>query len=158
MAQLAERAGLARSSVYEYFGSRNEVLAALVEDLLPRWIERIRAAMRAAPGPAEAILAYASTNVALVAEGSHAAAETLAALTPGRESDERAARMHARIREPLVETLVELGVESPEAVAEMVNALVYAGVQTLAAGQTLAEVNGHLRVVLGLLTAPPAGR
>lgn len=158
MAQLAERAGLARSSVYEYFGSRHEVLVALVRDLMPRWIERIRAAMLAAPGPAEAILAYACTNVALVAEGSHAAGEALAALTPGRETDDQAARMHAQIQEPLVETLTDLGVESPESVAEMVNALVYAGVQMLAAGQTLGQVTGHLRVVLGPLGTYGTGR
>ena len=159
MAQLAERAGLARSSVYEYFGSRHEVMAALVADLLPRWIERIRAAMHAAPSPAEAILAYACTNVALVADGSHAPGEALAALAPGREADARAARMHVDIKEPLVATLTELGVESPESVADMVNALVYAGVQMLAAGQTLDDVTRHLRVVLGPLgsTAPSAG-
>jgi len=151
MAQLAERAGLARSSVYEYFGSRHEVLAALVRDLLPQWIERIRAAMQAAPSPAEAILAYACTNVALVAEGSHAPGEALAALAPGRETDDRAAQMHAQINEPLIATLTELGVGSPESVAEMVNALVYAGVRLLAAGQTLDEVTGHLRVLLGPL-------
>jgi hypothetical protein len=68
--------------------------------------------------------------------------------------------MHAEIKAPLVATLTELGVGSPESVAEMVNALVYAGVQMLGAGQTLDDVTRHLRVVLGPLgrTAPTAGR
>ena len=151
MAQLAGRAGLARSSVYEYFGSRHEILLALVQDIFPRWIERIGEAMRAAPSPADAILAYACANVALVAEGSHAAGEALATLAPGAETDEQAARMHAQVQEPLIATLTELGVESPESVAEMVNAVVYAGIRMIEAGQSVDQVTGHLRVVLGPL-------
>lgn len=156
MAQVAERAGLARSSVYEYFGSRHEILVALVRDIFPRWIESIGAAMRAAPSPTDAILAYACANVALVAGGSHAAGEALAALAPGPETDEQAARMHAQMQEPLIATLTELGVASPESVAQMVNAVVYTGIHMLEAGQSVDEVTGHLRVVLGSLghTAP----
>jgi len=127
MAQLAD-GRLARSSVYEVFGSRHEVLSALVRDLLPRWIDRIRAAMRAAPSPAEAILAYACTNVALVAEGSHAPGEALAALAPGRETDDRAARMHAEITHPRGEDLPS-SASNRGVRGRVVNALVYAGVQ-----------------------------
>jgi AcrR family transcriptional regulator len=158
MAQLAERAGLARSSVYEYFGSRREVLSALVRDIFPRWTERIGEAMRAAASPAEAIVAYACANVELVAEGSHAAGEALSALEPGAETDEQAARMHAQIQEPLIATLTELGLESPESVAEMINAVVYAGIRMLEAGQSMEQVTGHLRVVLGPLGTHGAGR
>jgi AcrR family transcriptional regulator len=150
MAQLAERTGLARSSVYEYFGSRHEVMAALVVDLLPRWIEQIRAAVRAAPTPADVIIAYVSTNVALVAEGSHAPGEALAALSPGRHTDDSADRMHAEINEPLVERLTELGVEAPDSVAERASALVYASVRMVGAGQTPDAVTRHLRVVMGV--------
>lgn len=157
MARLAERAGLARSSVYEYFGSRHEILVALVRDIFPRWTERIGEAMRTAPSPADAILAYACANVALVAEGNHAAGEALAALAPGEETDEQAARMHAQVQEPLIATLTDLGVASPESVAEMVNAVVYAGIHMLEAGQSLDEVTCHLRVVLGPLGHTASG-
>src|SRR4029077_11957642 len=40
-AAVARRAGLARSSVYEYFTSRDDLVAALVADVLPRWLTRL---------------------------------------------------------------------------------------------------------------------
>lgn len=151
LAQVAERAGLARPSIYQYFGSRQEILQALVRDVFPRWTEQITSAMRAAPTPADRLLAYAIANIVLVDEGSHAVASALAALAPSAELDEQATLMHTRIQEPLVETLTELGVEDPESVAQMINAMVHAGTRMLDAGQTVAQVSEHLETVLGPL-------
>lgn len=151
LAQVAEHAGLARPSIYQYFGSRKELLQALVRDVFPRWTEQIASAMRAAPTPADRLLAYARANIVLVDEGSHAVASALAALAPGEEIDEQARLMHTRIQEPLVETLTELGVEDPEAVAQMINAMVHAGTRMLEAGQSVDQVTAHLETVLGPL-------
>lgn len=151
LAQVAERAGLARPSIYQYFGSQKELLQALVRDVFPRWTEQIASAMRSAPTPADRLLAYASANIILVDEGSHAVASALAALAPGAEIDEQARLMHTRIQEPLVETLTELGIEDPEAVAQMINAMVHAGTRMLEAGQSVAQVTAHLQTVLGPL-------
>ncbi|HEY3336244.1 MAG TPA: hypothetical protein VGK16_13510 [Candidatus Limnocylindrales bacterium] len=65
--------------------------------------------------------------------------------------------MHAQMQEPLVETLTELGVASPESVAEMVNAVVYAGIRMLEAGQSTYGVTGRPRVVLGPLGHTTSG-
>ena len=45
LAAVAARVGLARPSVYEYFSSPDELLAALVEDITPRWAGRVNAEM-----------------------------------------------------------------------------------------------------------------
>ena len=157
MAQVAERAGLARSSVYQYFGSRQDILLALVAEVFPRWTERIATAMRGAASPADAVLAYACENVALVAEGSHEVASALATVAPGAGLDAQAAAMHRQLQEPLVNALAELGVEGAESVAEMVNAMVYAGTRMLETGRSLEEVTGYLRVLLRpLATREPA--
>jgi AcrR family transcriptional regulator len=154
MAQVAERAGLARSSVYQYFGSRQEILLALVADVFPRWTDRIAAAMEGAESASDAALAYACENLALVAEGSHEVASALAGLSPGLGLDERASAMHRQLQEPLVKALAEFGVESAESVAEMVNAMVYAGSRMLETGQSLEDVTGYL----ALLLRPPTAR
>jgi len=153
MAEVASRAGLSRPSVYQYFDSRQDLLQALVRDIFPRWTERVTGAMADAPTQADRVLAYATANVDLVAEGAHAVGAALAALAPGAELDEQASRMHRQLQEPLIETLTELGVAGPESVAEMINAVVHAGTRMLESGQTLAEVHTHLRTLLGPFVA-----
>lgn len=153
MAEVAERAGLSRPSVYQYFGSRQDLLQALVRDIFPRWTERVTGAMANAPTKADRILAYALANVDLVAEGAHAVGSALAALAPGAELDEQATRMHRQLQEPLVETLTELGVADPASLAEMINSVVYAGTRMLESGQTLEQVHSHLKTLLGPFVA-----
>lgn len=153
MADVAERAGLSRPSVYQYFGSRQDLLQALVRDIFPRWTERVTGAMADAPTKADRILAYATANVELVAEGAHAVGSALAALAPGAELDEQATRMHRQLQEPLVATLTELGVVDPASLAEMINSVVYAGTRMLESGQTLEQVHCHLEALLGPFVA-----
>lgn len=157
MAQVAKRAGLARSSVYQYFASRQDLLRAMVRDIFPRWTERITTAMQRAQTPADRILAYAIENVVLVHEGSHAVGSALMALAPGEELDEQATRMHLQIQEPLIETLRELGVAAPESMAEMINAVVHAATRLLDTGQSFDEVTNHLHAMLGPLVAAHGG-
>ncbi|RAN76319.1 TetR family transcriptional regulator [Bacillus sp. SRB_336] len=163
MADVAERAGLSRPSVYQYFGSRQDLFQALVRDIFPRWTERVTGAMLDAPTIADRVLAYAMANVDLVAEGAHVVGSALAALAPGAELDEQATRMHRQLQEPLVETLMDLGVTDPASLAEMINSVVHAGTRMLESGQTLEQVHSHLRTLLGPFvtehqTADPATR
>ena len=44
-AALAERSGLARPSIYQYFRSADDLLRALVEDVFPRWAATVARAM-----------------------------------------------------------------------------------------------------------------
>ncbi|PRI12131.1 TetR/AcrR family transcriptional regulator [Leucobacter massiliensis] len=154
MAELAERAGLARSSVYHYFGSSEALLAALVRDVFPRWAERITGAMAAAPDAGARVLAYAVENLRLVHEGAHAVASALSALTPEDAIDAESSRMHLAIREPLIDALTELGVAEPESVGELVNAVVHAATRLLESGSSFESACASMSEVLG----PMAGR
>jgi AcrR family transcriptional regulator len=61
---VAERAGIAAGTVYRYFSSKDDLVAALVSDTAEREIAAIRAAAAAAPGAlsglAAAIMAFAA--------------------------------------------------------------------------------------------------
>src|SRR5690606_7315181 len=149
LAEVAGRAGLARTSAYQYFGSKEELLQAMVRDVFPRWTERIRAAMTAAPTDADRVLAYAVANVELVDEGAHAVGSALASLQPGEVLDEQAARMHREVQEPLVAALTSLGVEAPDDVAGLVNAVVHGATLLLESGQSLDAAVARLATVLG---------
>ena len=148
MQEVAERAGLARTSVYHYFNSREDLLNALVRDVFPKWKERVTQAMEAETEASAKILAYAHANVHLVNEGAHAVSSALATLSPGEALNEQAALMHRAIQEPLIETLVELGAPDPEGVSELINAVVHASTRMLESGQPLEQVLANLTTVI----------
>ncbi len=127
LSAVAAGAGLARSSVYEYFSSADDLLAALVEDITPRWTARVRAAVAAADSPAGAVLAYVHAHLAQVAEGEHAMISALATIAPGHITGERARAMHEALVGPLREALEPLAVPDLEVVAELIDAVVRAG-------------------------------
>lgn len=157
LAQVAKNAGLARTSIYQYFGSKQELLQAMVRDVYPTWTRRISAAMEAAPTDADRVLAYAVANVELVADGAHAVGSALAALAPGEELDEQATRMHTEVQEPLVQTLAQVGVESPEQIAELVNAVVHGAAMMLDSGVDREAAVKHLETVLAPLVRELGG-
>lgn len=155
--QVAERAGLARTSIYQYFGSKVDLLRAMVRDVYPRWTERVTSAMDAAPTEADRVLAYAVANLQLVAEGTHAIGSALAALAPGEELDEQATRMHREIQEPLIHTLASLEVQAPEDVAALVGAVVHGASRILESGADIDTVIGHVVLILGPLVRELGG-
>lgn len=158
LSRVAERAGLGRTTMYQYFASRQELLRAMVRDVFPRWTARISDAMDRAPTEADRLMAYAVANVSLVAEGAHAVGSALAALAPGEELDEQAARMHREVQEPLVRTLERLEVDAPAEVAELVNAVVHGATLLLESGRDLDAALRHLQAVLGPMVREHGGR
>jgi AcrR family transcriptional regulator len=61
MAAIAERAGVAAGTVYRYFPSKTELVAALTAELAEREMAALRAAVHAAPGPLSALAAAIAT-------------------------------------------------------------------------------------------------
>ncbi len=66
---LAERTGLARSSVYEYFRSRAAVVEELCEADFPVWAAEVEASMAEAERPEGKIEAYVRKQLELVGTG-----------------------------------------------------------------------------------------
>ena len=64
MAAVAERAGIAAGTVYRYFPSKTELVAALVAELAEREIGALARAAAAAPGPLSALAAAVTTFAA----------------------------------------------------------------------------------------------
>ncbi len=131
-AEVAARAGLARSSMYQYFSSRRDLLDALIEDSYPRWSGRVEREMRAAGSADLRVLAYVRANLDLVAEGEHAIASAISSIAP---NEHVGARVHAQLSAPLVEALAELGVPDAAATADLVNSVVHAATRQIEAGE-----------------------
>src|SRR5262245_17235314 len=64
VAPVAERAGVAAGTVYRYFASKTDLVAALVAAVSEREVAALAAAAKAAPGPLSALAAAIATFAA----------------------------------------------------------------------------------------------
>ncbi|MFC8533198.1 TetR/AcrR family transcriptional regulator [Streptomyces sp. NPDC057249] len=140
-AAVARATGLARNSVYKYFPGRPELLAAVVEDALPRWTDAIDAGMAAARTPRERIAAYVSAQLELVRGGEHRIARALAGVRDAQLVRESAGRVHAALLTPLTEALTELGEDDPRRTAVLLQGIVNAATTAIEAGDDYAAVS-----------------
>lgn len=105
MADVAERARLAKGTVFLYFPTKEALFLALLEDLLFAWFERLEAHL-ASPGP-EWTGAWLARTVAQSLEGETSLTRLLALLQTVLEQNvsvEQARRFKERLLEALVRT------------------------------------------------------
>ncbi|MFS3127011.1 TetR/AcrR family transcriptional regulator [Nocardioides sp. Bht2] len=142
LAGVAREAGLARTSLYQYYASLDALLDALVLDIFPQWTERVVSAMAAANDPGERVVAYVVANLELVAEGEHAVIRGLAMNAP-RQLTEASKELHEQLRRPLDEAL-----GGDTMAAELVQSWVFAGSRMIEDGRELAEVRETIERLL----------
>ncbi|WP_314177475.1 TetR/AcrR family transcriptional regulator [Streptomyces winkii] len=131
---LAQRTGLARSSVYEYFRSRGAVVEELCAVDFPVWAAEVEAAMAEAESPEEKIEAYVRRQLALVGDGRHRAVVAISAgeLDAGAREKIRAA--HGGLVGMVVEALGALGHEQPRLAAVLLQGVVDVAVRRIELG------------------------
>jgi AcrR family transcriptional regulator len=145
MGAVARRAGLARTSIYQYFRSADELLAAVVADVFPDWARRVLDHVEAAPTPSARVWAYVEANVELFASSEQSVARALMSVVSPDVLRGPMEDFHAGLQVPLVDALREMGEPEPEAIATLVDTLVV----TAARGASGDLVLGRLRRVLG---------
>lgn len=148
LAAVGARAGLARSSVYQYFASRDDLLGALVTEVFPRWSATVQQAMDDAGDPADQVLAYVRANLELVAAGEHAVARALTAIAPGDALARSSREMHDALLLPLVAALTDLGTPEPQVTAELVNGVVLTASRLIEAGHGASDAQDRTRELL----------
>ncbi|MFD5727855.1 TetR/AcrR family transcriptional regulator [Streptomyces sp. NBC_00523] len=155
-AAVARATGLARNSVYKYFPGRPELLAAVVEDAMPRWTDAIRTGMAAARTPRERITAYVSAQLELVRTGEHRIAQALAGVRDAKLVRESAGRAHAELLTPLIDALTELGEDDPRRTAVLLQGIVNAATTAIEAGDDYAAVSERaVRMAVTAITGAP---
>ncbi|MFE9170158.1 TetR/AcrR family transcriptional regulator [Streptomyces kebangsaanensis] len=131
---LAERTGLARSSVYEYFRSRAAVVEELCEVDFPVWAAEVSAAMAAAGGPEAQVEAYVRKQLELVGDRRHRAVVAISASELDAGAREKIRAAHGGLVAMVVEALGELGHEQPRLAAMLVQGVVDAAVRRIELG------------------------
>ena len=124
LADAGARAGLARSSVYEYFASREDLLTAVVADVFPDWADQVVSAIEQRETPGEQIWAYVEANMRLFAGAEQAVAHALATVVDPSVLAEPMARFHQSLQEPLLRALREHGEAEPDLMADVIDAMV----------------------------------
>ncbi|MFE7241021.1 TetR/AcrR family transcriptional regulator [Streptomyces sp. NPDC057582] len=140
---VAKATGLARNSVYKYFPGRPELLAAVVEDAMPRWTSAIRAGMSAAATPEQKIAAYVTSQLELVRSGEHRIAQALAGVRDAAVVRESAAQAHRELLTPLTGALAELGDDDPRRTAVLLQGIVNAATTAIESGDDAEAVTGR---------------
>ncbi|MDR6620378.1 TetR/AcrR family transcriptional regulator [Sinomonas atrocyanea] len=137
---VTERAGLARSSFYDYFPSKDDLLVAVALRAFEQWNEEIGVELaEAAPG-LERLRVFVEATLRMTADGKHGLATSLreAELTPKRREDIGA--LHAALFRPLEQTLAELGHSDATLWAYLAQGVLGAGVQLVEHGADHREV------------------
>lgn len=148
LAEVAQHAGLARSSVYSYFKSRADMFDALVIDTFPRWSAYVEKRMDEAAAPGPKIQAYVEANLQLVARGDHALARALASAGSSETLASSSRLMHDRLEAPLRAALTDHGSSDPVRMAELVQSIVYALSRMIEGGLPLRTATGLARELL----------
>lgn len=151
LAEVATRAGLARSSVYSYFKSREDLFDALVVDTLPRWTAYVDRQVARARTPGEKVLAYVEANLHLVARGDHALMCAMSALGRGDSAAvaESNRDFHENLQGPLREALAAHGAADPEHMADLVQSVVFSGSRMIEDGLSERKARAMVRDLLG---------
>lgn len=140
LSALAAQVGLSRPSLYEYFRSRDDLVAAMVEDELPRWIDELEAEVHRHAAPADRIAAFVRTQLRMLTDGRHSALVVLAGHALGPAAQDRIMAEHARLFAPLVSALTDLGVDRPDLRAHFIQGIVTAASSQLGADDAANQV------------------
>ncbi|SFI70363.1 MULTISPECIES: TetR/AcrR family transcriptional regulator [Microbacterium] len=139
---VCERAGLTRSSFYDYFATKDDLLVAIAIDAIERWDAEIEHALAGADPGLPELRRFVDATMEMTAQGRHAIAGALreADLSPSRLEDLMV--LHDALMRPLLRVLADLGLGESRSMAFLIQGVLGAGIQLVSHGmdhRTVAE-------------------
>ena len=151
---LGEAAGIARTSVYQYFPSRDELIEAVIDHAFASASAHLMATVEHAASPVDRIAAYVTHAVARASDATH---RVFAAIPGDRLSPAQALRLadlHRAALSPLRDALTEFGVPDPSLTASLIDAMIQAASRRILAGDDPTAVTAA--VVAAVVKGPLA--
>jgi AcrR family transcriptional regulator len=108
VASVAERAGLSRTSVYEYFASSAELTADLVIDELNGFVSALTEAIKNPENPELAIEQWITAALRYIADGRHLLAKALSATDTPKDRAAEIGASHRALLAPLRNSLEKM--------------------------------------------------
>lgn len=142
-AAVAAEAGLARSSIYQYYDSTGALVGAAVIETFHRAIADLRASVAQAAAPPERVRAYVGASLATAVQG-HLPTMSYAALDLPEDCVTGIAQLHADLVAPLVDALTDAGVGDPEGTAGLISGAVLSAATRVQHGEPAEQVAASL--------------
>jgi AcrR family transcriptional regulator len=135
VAAVAQRAGLSRTSVYEYFASSSDLVADLVVDELNGFANYLTEEIAQANSPSQCIELWIKGALTYIADGRHLLAKALNATTLPQERAHQIRVAHRALLAPLMDSLEKLKVQDVQQALAFIQAVTDASTKRIEAGQ-----------------------
>lgn len=139
IAAVAARAGLSRTSVYEYFSSSQDLVADLLIEELKNFAEHLSSAIADERDPITSLTIWIETSLNYVGDGRHLLAKSLHATTLPRERSAEIAAAHRQMLAPLGKTFAELGITDTARAFAQLQALTDVATRRIESGAATAQ-------------------
>jgi AcrR family transcriptional regulator len=134
VAAVAQRAGLSRTSVYEYFGSGSELVADLVIDELGTFAATLNEAVSDCSDPQCIVTCWIKGALEYIADGRHLLAKALNATSMPQSRAQQIGMAHRVLMAPLVKAVEELGVKDTRRALSFIQAITDASTKRIESG------------------------
>jgi len=138
---VAARAGIARNSIYRYFGSIDDLLELVVTREFPVWISAVEDAIAAEDSPRERVVAYVRANLEQAATSTHGWRASLSRGSLPDSARQRVRDLHMSLHDALARVVGEMGLAQPDLMVAVIQATVDACVRQIDQGAPPAEVS-----------------
>ena len=136
---VAARAGLSRTSFYEYFSSSSEIVAELITDELNNFTNYLTEKVATASTPDEAITSWIEGSLEYVADGRHLLARALSTLELSAERSTQIGIAHRKMLAPLSAPLSQLGIRNVRQALALIHASTESATRRIEAGMDSAS-------------------
>jgi AcrR family transcriptional regulator len=140
VAAVAARAGLSRTSVYEYFASSADLAADLVIDELESFAQALDAATADTLDPAESVEKWIEASLQYIADGRHLLAKALNAVDLPRNRAAAIGAAHRQLLAPLTVKLQAMGIAEIDFALSMIQSTTDSASKRIESGDDAEQV------------------
>lgn len=133
---IATRAGLSRTSFYEYFESTSEIVAELITQELNSFSAHLETATQEAHSAEDAITRWIESSLLYVADGRHLLAKTLSSIEISRDRSAAIGIAHRRMLSCLIGPLQQLGIADVHHALALIQSATDAATRRIESGQS----------------------
>lgn len=153
MAAIAKKTGLSRSGLYEYFASKEDLVADLLLDELKLWSKYLEESIDNDASSLAKLEGWLAGTMNYMKSGHHQLMRQLSAIGAPKTRVYEIRNSHVTLVRPLLSALAELGVGNPEQVAAYIQGILDTTVKRIDAGSDSEyETEYALNIVRAILS------